>query len=92
MKNSNPYINEEIIRFAAECLRDKIDSEVKKYFPHHQQEPIQNDKPENSKYHFISERYTDQISIKTDNEKDKFISERNKIEEMINYGKDEKGY
>lgn len=106
MKNSNPLIedimknpekydfglSETLFRSMANCLSDKIDSDIKKYFPIYQQEPIQNDKREEFQSPFVSKRYVDQFLEKSKNEKDEPLPERDKIEEMINYGKDNEEY
>ena len=105
-KNGNPLIKdimnnpvkydydlfEAILRSMANRLSNKIDSDVKKYFPTYQQEPIQNDKIEEFQSPFVSRRYADQFLEKSKNEKDEPLPERDKIEEMINYGKDNEEY
>lgn len=95
MKNPGKYnyaLTEAVIRSMANCLSDKIDSDIKKYFPTYQQEPIQNDKREEFQSPFVTRRYVDQFLEKSKNEKDESLPERDKIEEMINYGKDNEEY
>lgn len=96
MKNPGKYnyppLTEAIIRSMGNYLSDEIDSDVKKYFSTYQKEPIQNDKREEFQSPFVSRRYADQFLEKSKNEKDEPLSERDKIEEMINYGKDNEEY
>ena len=106
MKNSTPLIedimnnpekidyglSEKITRLMADRLVKQIDADVKKYFPIHQYTSIENNETEIPQSPYVTKRYIDQFLEKSKNGKFELSPERNKIEEMINYGKDDEEY
>ena len=84
------YRLREIVVGAMRTHLDKqLERNVAKYFPTSQNEPIQNAETEKFQSPFNTKRYIDQTLDNLYNEKDEILSERNRLEEMINYGKEE---
>lgn len=82
-------LSEMMLRLMADNLDKQIESDIVKYFPTSQNESDQDTETEKYKSSFATKRYVDQFLNKPDNEKDEKLTERNRLEEMINYGKEE---
>ena len=92
MDNPEKYartLRELVTRNQENRLAKQVDSVVAKYFPISMNAATQDDETEKLSNPFNTKRYIDQILDNLYDEEDEILSERNRLEEMINYGKEE---